>query len=151
MNGITLDAVLDGSAPLRAVRPVVSVGWRSPERTWTFDLDAIEQACTYELGLELPVVLTHINGRRATDGRARFIDGCHALRVCWRLSPEQASRTLWHELKHAQQLERFPTPDAFWGAYVAAGVKPHAVYLANPYEVEARAAEREHERLALVI
>lgn len=54
-------------------------------------------------------------------------------------------RSLWHELTHAAQRERFADHHAYQRAYDR---YPH--YPSNPYELEARSNERNHDTMPLI-
>jgi hypothetical protein len=127
-------------------RDRVRIAWRCAlEPDWRFDLEAIERAAD-SLGLERPIEIGCIEGRRRTDGRHRTDKGAHRISVRRTLSAGEASRTIWHELAHAQQGERIG-PDFYGphGAYERAMPgRGHAAYLANPYEIEARRMEARH-------
>jgi hypothetical protein len=76
----------------------------------------------------------------------------HGITVRRLASIHEASSVLWHELKHAQQAERFDPPWAFFTQYAEAGgvTVGAASYRANPYEIEARECEQAHEGQLLV-
>lgn len=124
----------------------VRVGWTtSRPAAWAFDLDAIRQAAR-ELGVTGEVEVgcaEYANGRWA--GMHSVHRGVHRIRVGRTLSAEDASRILWHELTHAAQWdrgERHSTREVLRD-------EGRDAYMTHPAEIEARANEREHDRLAL--
>lgn len=120
-------------------------------RRWQFDVPAIERALE-QLGVEGQVLLVTTRGRTA-DGR-HFYRECesnsgreHEIRVSAFEDAAGASRTLWHELSHAVQSERFDRPGAWRKAYrnADANADDHPRkfdrYWHNAYEREAREFE----------
>lgn len=137
---------------LAASRSPVRVGWRTNEPcSWTFDLDALAAAAR-ELGIERPIVVGAIRGRgghRKSGQHHVGADG-HRITVLSRLPADAASRTLWHELRHAEQAERFPSTRAWDIAYEQAGGHRGTGYVYNAFEREAIACEHDHADQALV-
>ena len=136
---------------------------------WEVDRVALAKACDY-LGLTLPVYVKRSNGRRrlgAYHGRSigalihrNLIptQSYHRITVAAVNSPEDASRTLWHELTHAAQAERDQSHGKRyrkWMRYHRANMdgsaKAHARYMRNPWEVEARYAERLHDEIGPLV
>lgn len=74
-------------------------------------------------------------------GSHRYRDGRHVITLSTRYGPADVSRTLWHELVHAVQLERYPEAEEFNAAYVRAGTR--AYYETNKFEIEAREVAEE--------
>lgn len=127
-------------------REQVRVGWRTAvDPDWGFDLDAI-RAAVRELGLREPVQVgcaEYANGRWS-GMYSHDADEGHRVRIGRRLSAEQASRTLWHELAHAAQRERGST-----GGTRHLARRDRAAYESDWREVDARAHEANHDRLPL--
>lgn len=81
---------------------------------WEFDQDAIASAAK-ELGIDLPVHVRGMRGRKKNAGLYKGIDfwklcnqPVHNIVIERRyLSTEQASKVIWHELTHARQAESF--------------------------------------------
>jgi hypothetical protein len=72
--------------------------------------------------------------RRAGSHRSR--NGGHVITLSTYRPADQLSETLWHELVHAVQAERYPTDKEFSSVYVR---ESRTVgYQANRFEVEAR-------------
>jgi hypothetical protein len=108
---------------------------------WKFDLDAVREAADV-LGVTWDIGLGLTEGRY-TIGCARVKCGVHSITISRLRGAEQASQTLWHELTHAAQAERY-TGQNFMSIYRGAGP-----YAANRFEVEARDNECLHEDLPL--
>lgn len=148
---------------MTAVCSRVFLQWRTRKAcAWEFDLDAIERAGR-ELGLRLPVGLAVVEAGgywQTTDGAHRVKtadrgEHAHGITVRRSVDAERASRILWHELTHAAQAEAHPTgPHRFYREAYAVHSRARVgayggAYRANPFEVEAREAEANHERLPL--
>lgn len=120
----------------------VSMGASAPA-PWRVDQDALKRACE-RLALSRPVVVHVTRGRggRSKRGLHRDANGAHVISVVNYVSAERASRTLWHELAHAQQLERLGA-DVFHRSYDRETLDRG--YDRNAFEVEARYAERRHQ------
>lgn len=148
---------------------------------WRISDENIATACE-ALGITMPVYVKRSKGHNllgaykgiksnrlavpAKGDPTRLLHGVHAslpedweghvITVSARLTDEQASRTIWHELTHAAQAERDPLfrkkygremkkakcKSAVWGS-----AKAHARYEAIPYEVEARKNEGCHDTI----
>lgn len=130
---------------------------------WEVDRIALKRACEV-LGITSPVHVKRSPGRSlagAYHGRKlgalvhRHCDpvqSYHCITVSAVLHPNDASRTLWHELTHAAQSERDP---AFHKKYDKAEAlqrckskqssAAHRRYKALPWEVEARANSGLHD------
>lgn len=104
------------------------------------------------LGLTLPVKVRHSSKLGATQGNYRLSHrrgNHHNVMLKSYLTPEQASKTLWHELAHAMQAERAcktagvsPTDRAALLAWSATPERAKGTgYYKKPIEVEARAHE----------
>jgi hypothetical protein len=97
------------------------------------------------LGISLPVRVRKTAGKRVA-GRHYGIQTAnngsryHYITVAARLTPEQASRTLWHEMTHAAQYEQDPH---FTMTYTAQRLI--FGYRDCPLEVEAKANEEYHD------
>lgn len=109
---------------------------------WHADASAIAQAAR-ELGVTRPVRVIASPFRRGRWGGMHTLlaNGVHEIRVATWTNADEASRTLWHELSHAAQSDRGVTG----GTTRLRG----DAYTYDPREIEARAAEVNHERLAL--
>lgn len=124
---------------LSALANVRVGGYTNTPPAWEFDVDAIEAAAR-SLRLRRPIIVAcarYPTGR--WQGMASYANGAHDLHVGCALTADQASRTLWHELTHAQQRERLG--DRYWREYMAAGGRTGPGYHANRFEHEARANE----------
>jgi hypothetical protein len=130
--------------------------------TCRFDVDRVAIAQAGELlGLEHPV---RVFVRAYAWGEGRYIafkDGEHRIGVAADLPPRNASQVLWHELTHAQQVERLGGETAFdrlWCQQMRdmgltrlqAARATGRRYRRAALEVEAEANERRHRELALV-
>lgn len=110
---------------------------------WRIDEQALIRACE-RLGLTRPVVAHVARGR---GGRSKWGHhstnerGEHVIGVLAGASAVTASRTLWHELEHACQLEAMP---GFYNREYRAETRAVG-YEHNRFEVAARRAERRHE------
>lgn len=105
-------------------------------RRFVVDKSAVRRAGR-DLGLAKPVEVVQISGTYGTviDQSDRYIIGV----VGW-LKPESASRQIWHELKHAQQIEQGITN------FLTTDQVPYEEYAAQPAEQEARTwAEQQSE------
>lgn len=114
---------------------------------WRLDPDALREAIDL-FGLALPVKIKqtgHQGGRRGAyslrqDRGTRY----HHITVKNWLTPAQACKTLWHELAHGMQAERFNDPAApFMVVQRAWADAPErqGAYRNRPIEVEARSYE----------
>jgi hypothetical protein len=118
---------------------------------WKPDWPAIERAIEhFGLSERVQIRLTHHKSGRFGAYQLRPVGSelVHHITVKNWLSPEQASRTLWHELTHAMQAERaMRAADAADRrakllAWRAANERGRGVtYMRKPVEVEARANE----------
>lgn len=124
----------------RSVSPASAAKWR-------LDPAALREAIDF-LGLTLPVKIKqtgHQGGRRGAYwlrqvARQRY----HHITVKNWLTPEQACRTLWHELAHAMQAERYNDPSAPFVVVQQAWANAperRGAYRNRPVEVEARSYE----------
>lgn len=138
-----------------------------PKRLWDVDPDALRKA-RRELGIRHEVsVKSHF--QKHTDGTYgglyptkpyRKRDRKHRITIATNLAPEDASETLWHELTHASQRERYKSNGAWNVAYEdameeATGErhlpKGDKRYKDNPFEVEAKQNERRNRQLPLCV
>lgn len=83
----------------------------SPDGAFRWDSGAILSAVE-QLGLRLPVRIRWTAGYRRIGCHRLRVDprsglAHHAITVSYITGPEQASRTLWHELAHAVQTEEY--------------------------------------------
>lgn len=138
--GISLAAVL--------ATPRARVGWTTNvPPAWDFDLPAIERAAV-ALGVTQPVAVGCANYARGRwGGMHSFERDEHRIRVARWLSPERASRLLWHELTHAAQRDR----GEVMGTARVRREEGRDAYLAHPLEVEARGNEWRADDEPLVI
>jgi len=141
--------------PVRRERPQ-NAPWQLNER-------AIQEAKKF-LGITRPIKLKVINHASKNWGEHRVTVGPHGVQQTitikrW-LSPEDASRTLWHELTHAMQTERALAriPTGLTGRETIAHLKRQPErgyrrisYLDKPIEQEARDHEAMHEVLPLTV
>jgi len=123
------------------------------------DMSAVAAAAR-ALGLRHPV---RVFIRRYTWGDGRyigFVDGEHRVGVASDLSARRASRTLWHELTHALQVERLGDERTFWSLWwkqmrklglsrTQAARATSLRYRRAPLEAEAYRNERRHASRAL--
>jgi hypothetical protein len=115
------------------------------------DLEALEEAVE-GLGLKKTVRFKWSSGGKATNvSRQTFGthdtkrigdsgDYYHSITVSHYSNLYDTNETLWHELCHAQQTERFETPAEFIKSYRSYGGYSGSYgkkYKRNPYEVEA--------------
>ena len=145
---------------------------------WSIDADAVAEAVAF-FGLTLPIkfelsartsttlgqhMLTPVGGGvRVSAGKIYNLDTAtgweHRVMLRSWLSPEDASRTLWHELTHAMQAERAlskvhasATIREQYHAWRFSWDRAHGrtAYTDKPVEREARAHEAYAEALPLV-
>lgn len=108
------------------------------------------------LGLTWPIEIkktSHKGGRRGcykpTMRNGRYV---HAITIKSWLDPEQAGRTLFHELTHGLQAEREIIKHSNWPAFVRAWnakYRDGTAYEAKPQEIEARANEALNDKYPL--
>jgi hypothetical protein len=114
-----------------------------------------------EFGLEHPVKIRFMKGiyRNGTHYNRKTYDGNYWHRICINqdLPANEANSTLWHELAHAIQSERWAksngksTTEFYRHAYTKAKGRHGASYAENKYEVDARIfAEKRKERKLIV-
>lgn len=120
--------------------------------------DALLEKAIRHFDLRMPVYVRRTNGNRRRGCYHGLFIGSeinrtlpntlhHKITVSNRLTPTEASEVLWHELTHAAQRERDPLASVRYRQITprsARGRRAYADYLANPYEVEARASESLH-------
>lgn len=136
--------------------------------TWRFDRQATKAALA-ELHITQPVVLSYQRYRVRRGGSLQYgihrcYRGWHQIRIndvtTWHSKAtnlnttlQNVSDTLWHELMHAAQAERFVTQnqhknytlaDFYRMAYQPARGAHGAAYQDNLYEIEARQASLDH-------
>lgn len=120
----------------------VTIGWQTRiPPAWTFDLDAIGAAAN-ELGIAWPIQVgcaNYANGRWSGMHSCEHDRAPHIVRVGRLLGTHDASRTIWHELKHAEQAERLGV-ETYDREYARYGRKGPG-YRSNPFEHEARECE----------
>lgn len=110
-------------------------------RRWEIDSDAVRLA-EIRLGLRHRVEVK-ITSQRKTAGRYKGLARrkgrrVHQITVSTHICPSEAGRTVWHEMTHAQQRERYHTATAFLRAVETENL-----------EDEAEAAERMNQRVPL--
>lgn len=127
-----------------AVTRTLSIERTNLAAGWSFDLAALERACAH-LQIYRPVVFG-LRRRLKWGGIHVLRDGEHRVGVQAHVSPERASRTLWHELAHCAQYDHGQRPNTM-AVFRAQG---RDAYMNHPAEVEARAAEANAEWLCLV-
>jgi hypothetical protein len=109
----------------------------APRGGFRVDDDALRDGCEL-LGIHHPVRIV-LNGRVGpTWGNHRFDGAEHRIMVKSYLTPEQATRTLWHELTHAMQAERVGGGVAWWALCRA---QRSYSYSQRPIELDAREME----------
>ena len=156
---------LERRAAERAAAPPPVTAPPVPRRSWKVDREAVKIAC------ELLEVKVRVEIRPAAlepGVKGRFVEPDvfderrnppYVILVSEELAPEDASRTLWHELVHASQRSRMGS--GYWGDYdeharrvearLANGAPVAPTRLSNPWECEAKAAERFHDELGPLI
>lgn len=116
-------------------------GTTTAARPWSFNREAIAAAFEALTGEPIPANLRLINDRRGARTRGWFQGaaayGPPTIKVRGNLTPEQANRTLWHELAHLAQYVRLGSPQAWLKAWDAERAARHG-YRNRPWEVEAR-------------
>lgn len=123
-----------------------------PRRRLRLDRDALERARA-ALNIEHPVRVAVVGPRLKSQGHYRGLkDGAH--RITIRADIEDPDGTLWHELAHAQQRERYPSTAHYnamlWQAAADAGIEDNGdasdweAYWSQPHEAEAKAIEEAH-------
>jgi len=117
---------------------------RDTSSPWRISEFEIDRARTL-LGISLPIRVRKTAGKRVAgrhygvctaDNGGRY----HYITIAARLTPEQASRTLWHEMTHAAQHEQDPN---FTITYMTQRIL--FGYRDCPLEVEAKANEEYHD------
>jgi hypothetical protein len=116
-----------------------------PPGGWELSYRALREAREL-LGLRSDVEVTKSAGSRRI-GCHRFREGRHFITVSTYLTPEGASRVLWHELGHAAQQEAHESHEDFRTAYRAE--TSLRGYDANRFEADARAGEEFHDLIPL--
>lgn len=101
------------------------------------------------LKLTKPVEIKWAQGTR-TRGRHRFRQGTHIITLSTYWDAVQVSKTLWHELIHAAQVERLGWEEYCRKYRMYSGWGYSASYVVNPFEVQARkGAELGHRKVVL--
>lgn len=128
-----------------AVTRTLSIERTNLTSTWAFDLEAIARACEH-LSIRKPVSFGL--RRKLRHGGLCTIHATYcAIGIQAHFTPERASEMVWHELTHAAQ-------DARGERCVTGEVlrtQGRDAYWRHPQEIEARANERNHDWLPLVI
>jgi myosin-crossreactive antigen len=112
-----------------------------------FDYDAIREAI-FDLGIKAPVVVKWSGARKIT-GSHRYHNRRHVITVSSLNWSGEASKTLWHELAHARQMEQMGNPDKFHAEYAREGQWRSVRFDENKFEIEAREMEDRHYELPL--
>lgn len=118
------------------VRKQIRARQTQAEGGYRIDQKALKDAIAI-LGLKLPVRVRQHARVGNTNGNYRHGVTHHNIMIKSYLTPEQASKTLWHELTHAQQAER-AGDYAGWTLESQQQRRSYA-YWNRPIEVEARA------------
>lgn len=108
-------------------------------RRWEIDPDAVLIARA-KLGLRRSVEVK-VTSQRKTAGRYKGLTGSppvHRITISTHNCPSEAGKTLWHEMAHARQRERYRTQVAFLRGLEA-----------DDLEAEAESLERWNERIPL--
>lgn len=126
---------------------------------WRVDDDALERACTV-LGVRRPVTVLATSQRHTSGRYLGMRGGRHRITLRARLTVVEASRTLWHELTHALQRERYSCDFLYFCDYSRELSRPRSLgrahtvdplYDLSPFEVEAEANVRLHEEMPLTV
>lgn len=107
---------------------------------WSIDHVAVDHAQQH-MGLQRPVKINLVGG---THGRYHGpnSDGYHEIDLVHWLSPESASKQLWHEMTHALQNERDPNA---WSQVTDNNQdQGFGHYRSHPEEIEAREVAESH-------
>lgn len=108
-------------------------------RRYVVDKAAVRRAAK-DLGLSKPVEVTQVGGTHGT-----VVDQPDRYLICvvgW-LRSESASRQIWHELKHAQQIDQGQTE------FLNTNDIPYQEYSQLPYELDARTYAEQASEYAL--
>lgn len=98
---------------------------RKVARRWEIDEDAVRLARA-RLGLRHPVEVK-ITSQRSTAGRYKGLaESRHRVTISTHICPSEAGQTLWHELTHARQRERYHNHTAFMRALDAENLESEA-------------------------
>lgn len=118
-------------------RKAAIVAQKKREGGFRLDSAAIRDACE-QLGIKLAVRI-RFNGRvGGMNGNHCFPGGYHNIMLKSYLTPEQATKTLWHELVHALQAERDgEARPVVWAEFVGRQQRRYT-YRNRPIEIEAR-------------
>lgn len=148
-------------------KPAAAGATNGSTRPWRVDYDGVA-AVAKHLGLTLPVYIKGTKGinRLGTYRGTRFgmeihkslppAQKFHLITVAARLTPEQASRVICHEMTHAAQRERDPESGKKYAQEMVKrrcksntrSAAAHARYEGMAYEVEARKNEALHDTVA---
>lgn len=123
---------------------------------WVLDQDAIIRAMDL-LEIELPVHIRFMTGKYRRGSIQNTGDNTrHKMTIDQNKPIESANRTLWHELTHAMQAERYSRKTGRsiteWFYDYTYNRGPHGeTYWLNGYEVEARQVAQDHKDDLLLI
>lgn len=127
--------------------------------SWKVDRASLRDACEH-LVIRYNVIVTSAKLPAGVKARYCGFDYVrknigHDIRIDRCLSPEDASRCLWHEMTHASQFE--DSPSTFYEEYekyqqeylrlMKSGSAISDAYLSNPFEAQAKANERFHDEI----
>lgn len=122
---------------------------------WYFDQDQILEALV-ELDIKIPVRLKFMTGiyRYGTHYNRKEY---HLVTINQTLGPASANATIWHELAHCMQAERWAERTGrdikgwHWEDYKAVDGEHGQRYMGNKYEIEARQLSEDKSEIHLVI
>ena len=122
---------------------------------WVLDQDAVIEAMD-TLGITYPVKIRFMTGKYRFGTHYENAES-HRITIHQGLSAEEASHTLWHELAHAMQAERYmkernaPNLKGFYTEYKRGRGEWGETYRGNIYEIEAeRIADANSDRTLVV-
>lgn len=127
---------------------------------WYFDHDELIRAIR-EHGLKHPVKFryqsgTYRSGTHYARYHTRDKQFWHRITINQLLKAESANETLWHELRHAIQSEKFaedtgqPMNKFYSEGYKPAKGRWGASYMENTYELDARAFASKNKHIKLI-
>lgn len=123
-------------------------------QTWKIDREALAAAIEL-LDIKLPVKIRFNSRVGKTAGNYRFHEcGYHDIMLKTYRTAAEASATLWHELTHAMQAERFQRANPHLPprtAWLAQLEQSHGKYRACPMEIEANRMAADTDDLPLVV
>lgn len=123
---------------------------------WVIDQDAVIEAMDL-LNIQLPVRIRFTTVKRFVfTGTHRETPKQHVITLAQNVNAEHQSATLWHELAHAMQAERYARETGlpitrFYAEYKRGRGEWGMTYLGNKYEIEADRIMNEHRDDLLVV